>query len=91
MSVSDTKKPSKTDWARVTAMTDDDIDTSDIPELDDDFFENATLRLPKNVPSIELDPDVKKYFPDSESVNQALRGLIKLIPVEDDSISSSTP
>ena len=30
--------------------------------------------------AIVLDPDVKVYFPDSESVNQALRSLIKLIP-----------
>ncbi len=29
---------------------------------------------------ITLDPDVRKYFPDSESVNRALRGLIALIP-----------
>ena len=27
-----------------------------------------------------LDPDVKAYFPDSESVNRALRSLINLIP-----------
>ena len=30
--------------------------------------------------AIVLEPDVKAYFPDSESVNSALRGLIKLIP-----------
>ena len=30
--------------------------------------------------AVVLDPDVKVYFPDSESVNQALRSLIKLIP-----------
>ena len=30
--------------------------------------------------AVVLDPDVKIYFPDSESVNQALRSLIKLIP-----------
>lgn len=29
---------------------------------------------------IILDPDVKKYFPDSQSVNSTLRSLIKLIP-----------
>ena len=29
---------------------------------------------------IILDPDVKKYFPNSESVNATLRSLIKLIP-----------
>jgi len=27
-----------------------------------------------------LDPDVKAYFPDSKSVNHALRSLIQLIP-----------
>lgn len=31
---------------------------------------------------IILDPDVQEYFPDSESVNEALRGLIRLIPAE---------
>ncbi len=29
---------------------------------------------------IYLEPDVKTYFPDSESVNRALRGLIALVP-----------
>jgi hypothetical protein len=28
---------------------------------------------------IMLAPDVKEYFPDSESVNEALRSLIKLM------------
>jgi hypothetical protein len=30
--------------------------------------------------AVLLAPDVRPYFPDSESVNQALRGLIELIP-----------
>ncbi len=30
--------------------------------------------------AVYLEPDVKAYFPDSESVNQALRGLIALVP-----------
>ena len=30
--------------------------------------------------AILLDPDVRVYFPDAESVNRALRGLIHLIP-----------
>lgn len=37
---------SKTDWARVDAMMDDDIDTSDIPPLTDDSFAKAKLRMP---------------------------------------------
>ena len=30
--------------------------------------------------AILLEPDVREYFPDSQSVNQALRSLIALIP-----------
>ena len=36
------------------------------------------FRLEKN--AVILEPDVKEYFPDSESVNKALRSLIALIP-----------
>ena len=38
---------SKTQWARLSIMTDADIDMSDIPELDDAFFEMAQLHVPK--------------------------------------------
>jgi hypothetical protein len=30
--------------------------------------------------AVMLEPDVRKYFPDSEAVNQVLRSLIALIP-----------
>jgi hypothetical protein len=30
--------------------------------------------------TVRLEPDVREYFPDSESVNAALRSLITLIP-----------
>ncbi|WP_417911578.1 hypothetical protein [Candidatus Electronema sp. TJ] len=30
--------------------------------------------------AVLLTPDVREYFPDSESVNRALRGLIALLP-----------
>jgi hypothetical protein len=32
--------------------------------------------------TVILAPDVRTYFPDSESVNTALRALIRLIPAE---------
>ncbi len=32
--------------------------------------------------SIFLDPDVRQYFPDSESVNRALRTIISLFPAQ---------
>ena len=45
-------------------MKDRDIDFSDIPPLDNAFFANAVLRLPrrKKSLSIRLDPDVLEWF-----------------------------
>lgn len=64
MSDKDTKNISLTDWERVDALTDEDIDTSDIPPLDDDFFAHAELRLPepKQTVTIRLDRDVIEWF-----------------------------
>jgi len=45
VSKKNTKKQSLTDWKKVDEMTDDDIDFSDIPELDDNFFKNAKFSL----------------------------------------------
>lgn len=55
------KRESKTDWARIDAMTDDEIDTSDIPELDDEFFAKAELRMPKDKHSVLLSIDEETY------------------------------
>jgi cellobiose-specific phosphotransferase system component IIB len=44
---------------------------------------DGTVNIQNFVPKenvVLLDPDVKAYFPDSESVNHALRSLINLIP-----------
>jgi hypothetical protein len=46
MSENAAKPTSKTDWARVSALTDAEIDTSEIPPLDASFFSRARLRLP---------------------------------------------
>lgn len=57
-------KHSETDWAKLEAMTDEQIDTSDIPPLDTDFFAKGELRLPKQKPliSIRVDADVLEWF-----------------------------
>jgi len=53
----------KTDWARLDAMTDAEIDTSDIPELGADFFARAELRNPPKQPvTLRLDADVLDWF-----------------------------
>ena len=60
----DLKKQSRTDWARLEAMRDEDIDFSDIPELSEAFFKNAVIRLPKAKAKvcIRLDQDILEWF-----------------------------
>jgi hypothetical protein len=57
------KRPSRTDWKRVDAMKDFDIDFSDIPELGPDFFANAILWRPRaERDEREADPIVSALF-----------------------------
>jgi uncharacterized protein (DUF4415 family) len=55
---------SRTDWARIDAMNDEDIDTSDIPPLSDEFFAKAQLRVPKSPVkiTIQVDPETFAWF-----------------------------
>ncbi len=64
MSVKNLKKPSETDWARIDRMTDEEIDTSDSPPLDDDFFSRAEWRMPekKTAVTLSVDSEVLKWF-----------------------------
>lgn len=56
-------KVSKTDWKRLSEMDDKDIDTSDILELDDSFFQNAEIKVPPKQPvTLRLDSDVLVWF-----------------------------
>ena len=56
-------KVSKTDWKRLAEMSDEDIDTSDIPELGDDFFNHVQLRMPaKKSVTLRLDEDVLEFL-----------------------------
>lgn len=73
-------KPSKTDWERVDKMTDDEIDVSDSPALDETFFANAEWRIPSNQKPVMLsvDSEVLEWFEDQGAdfqfrINAALR------------------
>ena len=56
-------KTSRTDWERLAKLDDADIDTSDIPELDENFFRRAELRVSvKQAVTIRLDADVVEWF-----------------------------
>jgi uncharacterized protein (DUF4415 family) len=58
------KKKLKTNWDKLEKMSDQDIDYSDIPPLDTEFFRKGKLRMPKSKPliSIRLDQDVLDWF-----------------------------
>ncbi len=55
---------SRTDWDRLKAMKDEEIDFSDIPPIDPAVFSKMVVRMPqrKSVVSIRLDPDVIRWF-----------------------------
>ena len=64
MNANDSKSSSETNWERIDQLTEEEIDTSDIPPLDESFFANAALRLPKGkVPVVmSVDADVFQWF-----------------------------
>ncbi len=83
MSVSNMNKPSETDWDRLDAMTDEEIDTSDIPPLTAEFFARAVLRMPDGSRSVTvpLDPDLLAWYRTQGAdgvrlLNEALRQYI---------------
>lgn len=84
MNVNDSNNTSRTDWEALEAMTDEEIDYSEIPPLTDEFFEKATLRIPaKQVQNlIQLDAEVMEWFQSQETdyktlINSVLRRYIE--------------
>lgn len=68
MSKSTISNKSQTDWARLEAMGDDDIDLSDIPELTPEMFAKAVVKRGLNEKenkaqlTIRVDQDVLTWF-----------------------------
>jgi uncharacterized protein (DUF4415 family) len=65
MKEKDMGNTSRTDWARIDAMSDEDIDTSDIPPLTDAFFSKARLRMPSSsfaTVAIRVDSETLAWF-----------------------------
>lgn len=55
-----TKRNGNDGNAKVPKKRDHDIDTSDIPELNEEFFKNASFRMGSDVQIIE--PEILAYF-----------------------------
>ena len=58
------KKSIKSDLKRIDAQSDQDIDYSDIPELDENFFKKARVVIPpgKKQLTLRLDADVLEWM-----------------------------
>ena len=80
-----TKRRSRTDWKRIDALQDKDIDYSEIPKQGPDFFANAILWPgPKKQITLRLDPDVLAFFRKTgkgyqTSINAVLRKYVEVV------------
>ncbi len=68
------KNISKTNWAKLETMPDEEIDTSDIPPLDENFFANARLRMPRGkvAVTVSLDKEVSDWYQAQGEESRAL-------------------
>ena len=73
---------SRTNWDQIDAMTDDDIDTSDIPPLTEEFFSKAKLRMPSHLISrvaVHVDSETLEWFRSKgEELEQHMAAALKI-------------
>lgn len=64
MNESNMNNSSETNWEMIEAMTDETTDRSELPPLDDSFFDRATWRMPKErvTVTVEMDPTLLAWF-----------------------------
>ena len=64
MSESDMNNSSETNWEMIDSLTDETIDRSELPLLDESFFERATWRIPEGqvIVPVPVDPEVLAWF-----------------------------
>ncbi|MDD9974455.1 MAG: BrnA antitoxin family protein [Candidatus Poribacteria bacterium] len=67
---------SKTRLSEIEGLLEDAIDTSEIPELNDEFWENARRIVPENC--LQIDHEILEWFKDQgqdyhEQINTVLR------------------
>jgi hypothetical protein len=71
---------SETDWARVDALTDAEIDTSEVPEQTEAFFRRAELRLPRDTETVavRLDAITLKWYRSLDDAEQRMAAALRL-------------
>ena len=70
---------SKTRLSEIESIPEDAIDTSEIPELDDDFWENAQPIVPEN--HLQIEHEILEWFKGQgqdyhERINTVLRAYM---------------
>ena len=73
-------KLSKTRLSEIENLPEDSIDTSDIPELDDDFWENAQRIVPENY--LQIEHEILEWFKKQgqdyhDQINTVLRAYME--------------
>ncbi len=78
------KKSIKSDLPRVDAISDENIDYSEIPTTEADFWQAAEVNLPavKQQVTLRIDPDIVEYFKAAGQgyqtrINAVLRSYVK--------------
>ena len=78
------KKSIKSDLPRVDAISDENIDYSEIPTTEADFWKAAEVNLPavKQQVTLRIDPDIVEYFKAAGQgyqtrINAVLRSYVK--------------
>ena len=71
---------SKTRLSEIESLPDNAIDTSDIPELGDDFWENAQQMIPENY--LQIEQEILEWFKEQgqdyhERINMVLRAYME--------------
>ncbi len=88
MNKQNSTKESQTDWARIDAMTEEDIDLSDNPEITEEMWTKAVWRKGSQPTQVGLqetlvvDRDVIEFFKTQErdyqtKINQLLRAYME--------------
>ena len=79
----DLSGPSRTDWARVDALSEDEIDTSDIPPLTEDELARMQWRFPASAHAVTvevtIEEDILAWFQaQGQDYPQRMRAALRL-------------
>lgn len=95
MSESDTNNSSETNWAMIDSLTDEMIDRSELPPLDESFFARATWRMPEGqaIVTVPIDSDLLAWFQaqGSESERRMIAALRIYAEAHKDTVRQPEP